>query len=127
MIMRLMLLATLLLFTYIPIQNYEARCTQHETHDQQQHRQWRLAAFTVGEKQIGNKESDPYDPRQDSLYRLYLAATVLGVVGGVVGVCLIFWQVKLLRQTVNASGEQSKAMGRHIDEAARSANAMENI
>jgi len=125
--MHLLLLAMLFLFTNGSVHNDKRHAAQYETHNQPQESQWLIAAFAIGEEQIGNKASDPYDPRQDYLYRLYLAATVLGVVGGSVGVGLIFWQVILLRQTVNASGEQSRAMGRHIDEAARSANAMEDI
>jgi hypothetical protein len=38
-----------------------------------------------------------------------------------------FYQAIKLRETVKAAGEQSKAMERHIGEAARSARAMENI
>ena len=37
------------------------------------------------------------------------------------------YQAKKLRETVKSAGEQSKAMERHIDEAARSADAMEKI
>ena len=37
------------------------------------------------------------------------------------------YQAKKLRETVSAAGEQSKAMERHINEATRSANAMEGI
>lgn len=37
------------------------------------------------------------------------------------------YQAKKLRETVKSAGEQSEAMERHIGEAARSANAMENI
>ena len=37
------------------------------------------------------------------------------------------YQAKKLRETVESAGEQSKAMERHIGEAARSADAMENI
>ncbi|MGC2697133.1 MAG: hypothetical protein WA738_15210 [Candidatus Angelobacter sp.] len=38
-----------------------------------------------------------------------------------------YYQARKLRQTVKAAGEQSKAMEKHIGEAARSANAMEEI
>jgi len=125
--MHLLLLSTLLLFTNGSVHRYEAHAAQYETHGQPQERHGLAAFFAIGEEGISNEETDPYDPRKDCLYRLYLAATVLGVLGGIIGVALIFWQVVLLRQTVNASGEQSKAMGRHIEEAARSANAMEDI
>jgi hypothetical protein len=125
--MRFLILGMLLLFAHGPIQNHKTRGAQYETYNQPQQTQWAVAVFTIGEEQISAKESDPYDPRQDCLYRAYLAATVLGVIGGIVGVALIFWQVRLLRRTVDASSEQSKAMERHIGEATRSADAMEQI
>jgi hypothetical protein len=125
--MRLLLLSTLLLFTNPSVHDYQTDRTQYETYHHPQQRQWSFAVLTIGEEQISDKESNPYDPRQDWLYRLYLAATVLGVCGGIVGIGIIFWQVILLRQTVAASSEQSRAMERHITEAARSATAMETI
>jgi hypothetical protein len=124
--MRLLLIATLLLFTTGCIRDYETH-SAHETCDEPQQRQWSAGALTLAEGTISGKESDPYNPRHDFLYRLYLGATVLGVLGGIVGVGIIFWQVMLLRQSVDASAEQSRAMERHIGEAARSANAMEEI
>jgi hypothetical protein len=52
---------------------------------------------------------------------------------GILAVVAIFqlfvygYQAKKLRETVKSAGEQAEAMERHIGEAARSANAMENI
>jgi hypothetical protein len=125
--MRLLLFTIFLLFTNGCVNNYKACNAQYETDCKIQHERWIAASFAIGEENISRKEDDPYDPRHDCLYRAYLAATVLGVLGGIVGVGLIFWQVILLRHTVDASNEQSKAMERHIGEATRSADAMEQI
>jgi hypothetical protein len=122
-----LLLATLLLFTNGFVRDYGTHAAQYEAYGHPQQRQWIVAAFAINEEKVSEKESDPYDPRQDCLYRLYLAATVLGVLGGIVGVAVIFWQIVLLKKTVDASSEQSKAMERHIGEAARSADAMEKV
>jgi hypothetical protein len=125
--MRLSQLVALLLFTNCFAHSGKAYAGYRETNEHPLERHRFVATFAVGEEQVSTKQTDSYDPRQDCLYRLYLASTVLGVLGGIAGVCLIFWQVRLLRQTVNASSEQSKAMERHIGEAARSADAMEGI
>jgi hypothetical protein len=125
--MRMLLIGITLLFTNGFVNNYEAYGAQHKAYGQPQHGQWHVAAFAIGEESIRYEERDPYDPRDDCLYRLYLAATVLGVVGGIIGVSLLFWQTSLLRLTVEDSSEQSKAMQLHIGEATRSADAMEDI
>src|SRR5947209_18736171 len=46
--------------------------------------------------------SPDYDPRSDVLYRRYLAATIIGVAGGVVGLFLIYRQGKIAAKTVAA-------------------------
>jgi hypothetical protein len=51
----------------------------------------------------------------------FLAAIALGQLG------VYLYQAIQLRRTVDSAGEQSAAMNRHIEEAARSANAMEDI
>ncbi len=122
-----LVLGTLLLFTNTSVHPYETYDARYETYNPPPQSQWLAAAFEVGKEEISAKESDPYDPRHDRLYRAYLLATILGVVGGILGVVLIFWQVKLLKRSVDASSEQSKAMERHLKEAARSATAMETI
>ncbi len=51
---------------------------------------------------------------------------ILALVG--LGQLIVYgYQAKKLRETVESAGEQSAAMERHIEEAARSADAMENI
>lgn len=57
---------------------------------------------------------------------IVILTAVLAVIAfGQLGVYL--YQAKKLRETVQSAGEQSKAMERHIGEAARSATAMEQI
>jgi hypothetical protein len=68
-----------------------------------------------------------YDAGKDTLYRAYLIATIVGVIGAVGGVIVLTIQTYFLKKTVESAGEQSVAMERHIEEAARSATAMENI
>lgn len=72
-------------------------------------------------------QSGSYDPTNDTLYRWYLGATVVGVAGGLMGVGILIYQAIKLKQTVESATEQSKAMERHIGEASRSANAMEQV
>jgi hypothetical protein len=77
--------------------------------------------------QAENQQQASYNAQNDCLYRIYLGATIAGVIGGVIGVGLIFWQTILLKQTVNSSVGQAQAMERHIVQAARSASAMEAV
>jgi hypothetical protein len=50
-----------------------------------------------------------YDPKSDTLYRWYLLATIIGVIGAFLGIGLIFWQTKLLRKTANAAKASADA------------------
>jgi len=68
-----------------------------------------------------------YDAGKDTLYRAYLIATIVGVIGAVGGVIVLAIQTHFLKKTVESAAEQSVAMERHIEEAARSATAMETI
>jgi hypothetical protein len=50
-----------------------------------------------------------YDPLKDSLYRRYLLATIVGVVGGFLGVGILIGQTVLTRRSANAARDAAKA------------------
>jgi hypothetical protein len=55
------------------------------------------------------KEAPSYDPTQDRAYRAYLWATILGVVGGFLGVGVLIWQTVLTRRSANAARDAASA------------------
>jgi hypothetical protein len=59
--------------------------------------------------------------------RLFVELTGVLAIIAFLQLLVYTYQAKKLRETVESAGEQSKAMERHIGEAARSATAMENI
>ena len=79
-------------------------------------------------KSKAETDQDTEDRDQKSSHDWWLV-----VFSGVLAVSAIFqlgvygYQAKKLRETVKSAGEQSRAMERHIEEAARSADAMERI
>ncbi len=46
---------------------------------------------------------------QDALYRWYLWATIIGVIGGFIGIGVIYWQTKLVRKSADAAKEAALA------------------
>jgi hypothetical protein len=58
------------------------------------------------------EEADAYDPRNDPLYRRYLWATIIGVVGGFIGIVILIVQSALLRSSVKAAHKSADA---HMD------------
>jgi hypothetical protein len=44
-----------------------------------------------------------YDPTKNFLYRCYLGATIIGVVGGFVGIGILVWQTIVTRRSANAA------------------------
>jgi hypothetical protein len=63
--------------------------------------------------------SDSYDAGHDLLYRLYLVATIVGVVGGFLGIIVLIRQGSLLRKSTKAAENAANA-------ATDSANALKN-
>ena len=63
------------------------------------------------EKQITspNCQCDPYDPRQDVLYRRYLGATIAGVFGGIAGLAFIGYQTVLGARNTAIAKKAAKA------------------
>jgi hypothetical protein len=51
-----------------------------------------------------------YNPKEDTLYRTYLLATVIGVVGGLFGIGFIIWQTVLLRRAADAAKASADAL-----------------
>jgi hypothetical protein len=57
-----------------------------------------------------SEKADQYDPRKDCLYRWYMRATIVGVLGGFVGIALLIWQSILLRNSVDAAHKSADAL-----------------
>jgi hypothetical protein len=51
-----------------------------------------------------------YDPTADQLYRGYLTATIVGVVGGFIGIGILVWQAVLTRRSANAAKDAADAV-----------------
>ena len=73
----------------------------------------------------GEQEANRQQKTTSDWWIVILTGVLALIAFGQLGVYL--YQAKKLRETVAAAGEQSKAMERHIGEAARSADAMEHI
>jgi hypothetical protein len=120
--MRLFLIVALLLsWQSAPVSNdgIGEQNASRETSQGQQKVPSRAPVVSIGERMGGFQEGAPthqqenanlYDPRNDRLYRWYLRATVVGVVGGFIGICLIFWQSILLRRSANAALLNARAL-----------------
>lgn len=52
---------------------------------------------------------DQYDPRADNLYRWYLRFTVIGVIGGSIGIGVLVWQAILTRESAHAAKDAAAA------------------
>lgn len=50
-----------------------------------------------------------YDASKDTLYRLYLSATVIGVCGGFLGIVVLIWQTIVTRSSANAARDAAIA------------------
>jgi hypothetical protein len=50
-----------------------------------------------------------YDPKADLLYRAYLAATIIGVAGGVIGLCILYRQFVATRIAADAAKNSADA------------------
>jgi hypothetical protein len=112
-----------------PKQQQSAASQQPAANDQRGTEQSPLVVKTLesAKSQIeAQKESDDRKRKTANDGWVVILTGVLAIVAiGQLGVYL--YQAIKLRETVRAAGEQSKTMERHIGEAARSANAMEDI
>jgi len=67
---------------------------------------------------IGNEKTpasqaengNAYDPRTDCLYRWYLRFTIIGVVGGFIGIGVLIWQAILTRESIVAANKSANAL-----------------
>jgi hypothetical protein len=66
------------------------------------------ASYFVDQQSIKAGEQQ-YDPYSDSLYRHYLAATVIGVCFSLIVVAMLVWQNILTRQVTKAAQENAEA------------------
>lgn len=55
-------------------------------------------------------QPEAYDPRQDLLYRAYLAFTVFGVIGALVGIAIIFRQTNAAQDAAIAARDNAQAV-----------------
>jgi hypothetical protein len=110
--MRVLVLASVLLFANCAINNHEADSARYKTAEGYRETYKRLVLeafnFTVSEKEAGDEKSDPYDARDDWLYRLYLAFTILGVIAGIGGVVAIYKQTKATTKAAQATEDSVK-------------------
>jgi hypothetical protein len=56
------------------------------------------------------ENGNTYDPRTDCLYRWYLRFTIIGVVGGFIGIGVLVWQAFLTRKSVEAAKKSADAL-----------------
>ena len=66
----------------------------------QQQAQSATVTLKKGNAQTSQADLDPYDPLKDCLYRWYLRATIIGVVGAFIGIAVIYHQT---RETARAA------------------------
>lgn len=96
----------------------EKRKTQQETHYEQQQPNYFppvsiercIGCFSVEAAQAPAKQSGSYDPRYDTLYRAYLLVTILGVLGAVYGLWLIYRQSKATEKAAEAALKNANAI-----------------
>jgi hypothetical protein len=61
------------------------------------------------------EDTNTYDPRKDCLYRWYMRATIIGVLGGIGGVGVLLWQSTLLRRSVEATEKAAHAASDNVN------------
>jgi hypothetical protein len=49
------------------------------------------------------EKQNSYDPKTDTLYRWYLRATILGVIGGIIALGILIWQSILMRKSADGA------------------------
>ena len=137
--MRFFVLTMLLIYLLQPIssagavgkpkQQQTATTQQTSSPDQRGTDQTPLVVKTIPSSKTQEESVQDAKDRKDKSAndRHTVFLTGLLVVIGFFQFLVYAYQAKKLRETVKSAGEQSTAMDRHIDEAARSATAMENV
>ncbi len=112
------------------LQKQNTQSADHPTSQDQQGTQDSRVFVKVIPAPKTQTETDQYREERDKQSSHERWAIVISAILVVIalGQLVVYWyQAIQLRRTVESAGEQSKAMERHIGEAARSATAMENI
>jgi hypothetical protein len=61
------------------------------------------SCLAVSKPKTGSEKADTYNAKNDTLYRVYLIATIAGVAGALAGILIINRQTKFLRRGAEAS------------------------
>jgi hypothetical protein len=117
--MRHIVVLLLLLFASPSIQNQSAQNSHTEANVKQPQSTDGASSPSVHQPETKPERNDAYDPRKDSLYRAYLAATIFGVVAALGGIYAIYKQTEATKQAAEATAQSAK-------ETARSAKATED-
>jgi hypothetical protein len=64
----------------------------------------------IEQSQVQSKEEKAKAASLDYLYRWYMRATIIGVVGGFIGIGLLIWQSMLSRRSANAAWLNAQAV-----------------
>jgi hypothetical protein len=72
------------------------------------------------------KQSDSYDPRNDTLYRAYLIFTIAGVCVALLGIGAIYLQTRATREAAEATRDSAEATLRSAKASERSVKLQEN-
>lgn len=70
------------------------------------------ACLAIKQPNADSKQNEAYDPRQDTLYRVYLGSTVFGVLAGLGGIGAIYSQTRAIRRSVEL---QEAAMDQWVE------------
>ena len=112
--MRLFLAVLILLFQNYPqapnIQKQEANPENNEVYST--HILTSSAAIWEADEETKahqDENANGYDPSEDRLYRWYLRFTIIGVIGGFIGIGVLIWQATLTRVSADAARDAAIA------------------
>jgi archaellum component FlaF (FlaF/FlaG flagellin family) len=105
--MRLLVLASLLSFTNGSIHREQAHATQYETQIKQQQSTEPMPATPIHKTETGGEQGTSYDPRQDFLYRAYLAFTIIGVFVALGAIYVFYLQTQATQEAAAAAKQQA--------------------
>jgi hypothetical protein len=103
--MRLSLIVALLLSVSNYIHENQAQDARNETSTRQHNsviERYLFHARTIYEHDGSNEQSSPYDASSDTLYRIYLGATIIGVLGAWIGIGFLYHQMKAANKAERA-------------------------
>jgi hypothetical protein len=110
-------LAVAMLFLW---QNVAQQPPTHKKTDDSQSSKTETAQITSVNQSIRNGDKEqptrdpkyayPYDAREDFLYRWYMRMTIVGVVGGFIGIAFLYYQSTLIRESIGAAHRSADAV-----------------